>query len=75
VFYAGIVVIHTSKGDLYCTDAGTPQTTGSGPFSSVCVVTGGTGRFADATGCVHEVGTFVAGRGTGEYQGQIVRQR
>jgi hypothetical protein len=70
VFYTGNVVIHSGQGDLYCTDAGTLQTTGNG----------GTGHCAGAAGYMQEVGTFVAGRGTAEYRGadgaaQVTRQK
>jgi hypothetical protein len=71
VAYTGDAVIHTRNGRLFCKDTGALQTTGSGAFASLCVVTGGTGAFAGATGQLQLVGTFAGGTGTARYQGSL----
>jgi hypothetical protein len=71
VAYTGDAVVRTRNGQLFCKDTGALQTTGSGAFASVCVVSGGTGAFAGATGHLQLVGTFAGGTGTARYQGSL----
>lgn len=60
VSFTADLVLHTKDGDLYLKDAGAFNTTpgGRGEHSTVTTVTGGTGRWAGATGRLLETGTF-----------------
>ena len=52
---------------------GVAQVGGDGPFVSICIVTGGTGKWAGATGYLRSSGTFLFGAGgTGTYDGKVV---
>jgi len=67
-------VIHTKKGDLTCTEAALFDLAGADhAFVDLCIVTGGTGLYAGATGYIQEVGTFdfAANLGELEYFGKL----
>ena len=69
----GDAVLATDEGDILCTMTGTLQLSGDGPFVSLCVVTGGTGAWATASGYLRTSGTFTfAGGGAGTYDGNVV---
>lgn len=65
--------VETGDGDIACKLTGSLQISGDGPFVSICIVTGGTGKWAGATGYLRTSGTFLfdAG-GTGTYDGKVV---
>lgn len=69
----GDAVVATANGDIQCKMTGTLQLAGDGPFVSLCVVTGGTGKWANAGGYLRTSGvfTFAAGGG-GSYDGKVV---
>jgi hypothetical protein len=73
--FVGHSTIHTANGDLRCADSGSfnadPQSSGEGVH--LCVVTGGTGRYAGATGYLQERLHFVASEGNGIYTGEVSR--
>jgi hypothetical protein len=73
--YSGAhTVIHTKKGDLTCTEAALfDLTQDDHAFVDECIITGGTGIYAGATGYIQEVGTFdfAANLGELEYDGKI----
>lgn len=69
----GDATVETGDGEILCKLTGSLQITGDGPFVSICIVTGGTGAWAEATGYLRTSGAFVfdAG-GTGTYDGKVV---
>ena len=72
--YSDDRVLHTKEGDLSLKDAGAFNTTpGSrGEHATVTTVTGGTGRWAGATGRLMETGTFTQeDGGYSDYEGEI----
>jgi hypothetical protein len=73
--FVGHSTIHTAKGDLRCADSGSfnadPQSTGEGVH--LCVIAGGTGRYADATGYLQERLHFAGTEGRGIYTGEVNR--
>lgn len=73
--FAGHSTIHTAKGDLRCADSGSfnadPNSSGEGVH--LCVITGGTGRYAGATGYLQERLHFVGTEGQGIYVGNVSR--
>ena len=72
VVVTGDAVVGTGEGDVLCKLAGTLQVTGDGPFVSLCVVTGGTGVWAGASGYLRTSGTLtVAEGGSGTYDGRV----
>jgi hypothetical protein len=69
-------VIHTKKGDLTCTEAALFDLQGADhAFVDECIITGGTGDYAGATGYIQEVGTFDFANNLGEleYFGKLIR--
>jgi hypothetical protein len=69
----GDAAVATEEGDILCKLTGTLQLTGDGPFVSLCVITGGTGRWAGATGYLRTSGTFTfSAGGSGTYDGKVV---
>ena len=67
-------VIHTNKGDLTCSEfAIFNLTRGDHPFVDLCMITGGTGRYARASGYIQENGTFdfASNQGEADYSGKI----
>ena len=73
--FVGHSTIHTAKGDLRCADSGSfnadPQSSGEGVH--LCVITGGTGRYAGATGYLQERLHFAGSEGRGIYVGEVRR--
>ena len=69
----GDAVVDTDDGEIACKMTGSLQVGGDGPFVSICIVTGGTGKWEGATGYLRTTGTFAfdAG-GTGTYDGKVV---
>jgi hypothetical protein len=67
-------VIRTHKGDLHCSEAAVFDLVGSDhAFVDLCVITGGTGMYAGASGYLQEVGTFDFATNLGEarYYGRL----
>jgi hypothetical protein len=75
VSYAGTLQIATSQGNLTAKDTGildaSSGTPTSGLFSSFDVITGGTGRFAGATGVFQIRGRTVNGKFFSDINGEI----
>jgi hypothetical protein len=74
IFFTADVVLHTKDGDLFLKDAGAFNTTpgGRGEHSTVTTVTGGTGRWAGASGRLLETGTFTQeDGGYSDYEGEV----
>ena len=68
-------VIRTRKGDLRCTEAALFDLVGpEHTFVDQCIITGGTGIYAGASGYIMEVGSFdfAANLGEADYYGKIV---
>ena len=69
----GDAVVATGDGDITCKLTGSLQLSGDGPFVSICVVTGGTGKWTGASGYLRTSGTFLFGAGgSGTYDGKVV---
>lgn len=60
ISFTADLTLHTKDGDLFLKDAGNFNTTpgGRGEHATVTTVTGGTGRWAGASGRLLETGTF-----------------
>lgn len=74
ISFTADLVLHTEDGDLFLKDAGVFNTTpgGRGEHATVTTVTGGTGRWADASGRLLETGTFTQeDGGYSVYAGEI----
>lgn len=78
-FFTGGVVITTGAGQLRCNLAGALAATKDGAFGEICVITGGTGAYAGATGNLRLAGGIASGvlpvlglAGVGDYSGTIV---
>jgi hypothetical protein len=72
-FYTGDIVVHTSRGDLRCTDAGAYDFA-SGGVVDLCTMTGGTGDWVGVQGHLRIHGTFtIAAGGNSHYEGEIAR--
>jgi len=81
VFYGGNAVISTSTGDLFC---GLSGPTNESPFSvdgewmTLCVITGGTGRWANTSGYLQffgvttETSLLILTTAKGDYRGKII---
>ncbi len=71
--FTGDDVIKTREGDIYTKDAGalnlTPGSTGDDV--SIVTITGGTGKYAGATGTLRAYGTFSESGGEFSYEGEI----
>ena len=68
-------MIHTKKGDLTCHEAAVFDVAGADhAFVDLCLINGGTGMYAGATGYIQEVGTFdfAANQRQLEYYGKLV---
>jgi hypothetical protein len=68
-------VIHAAKGDLTCHGTTTfDVVSGDHPFVDLCVIEGGTGIYAGASGYIKSVGTFdfSANQGESDYFGKLV---
>jgi len=72
LFYTGEIVVHTSRGDVRCQDAGAFQAAAPGGVADICTVTGGTGDWAGVAGHLRIHGTFTfAEGGNSHYEGVI----
>ena len=76
VHYTGDITIRTRHGDIFIKDAGAfnsiPNSTGD--VGSVSTITGGTERYAGASGRIRIAGTFTPeGGGDSDYQGEICK--
>ncbi|MDQ3979935.1 MAG: hypothetical protein M3314_10315 [Actinomycetota bacterium] len=70
--FSGDATVETPGGTLTCKNAAALQTNADQAFVSLCVVTGGTGEWAGASGYLQVRGTFdFTGAATGEYVGNI----
>jgi hypothetical protein len=68
-------VIHTSKGDLRCHEQAIFDLAGADhAFVDLCLIDGGTGAYAAASGYIQEVGTFDFANNVGEldYYGKLI---
>lgn len=72
--FTAVSTISTSEGDLHCVDSGSFNTApgSDGEGVHLCVLTGGTGRYAGASGYLQERFTFMGTAGEGRYSGKIV---
>jgi hypothetical protein len=69
-------IIHTRKGDLTCSEwAIFDVAHADHAFVDLCLITGGTGEYAGASGYIQEVGTFDFASNVGqlEYFGKLIR--
>jgi hypothetical protein len=77
VYFDGHLVLHRTAGDIKCDLNGAlnENTSSEGEFGEICVITGGTGAYAKATGDLRLIGTSGGGLttpvGAGIYQGRI----
>jgi len=74
-FSAAHTVIHTDKGDLTCHEAALFDLAGADhAFVDLCVIDGGTGAYAGASGYIREAGTFDFAANLGEltYDGKLL---
>ena len=77
----GTATVQSGTDTLRCEHAGALQIgndgpNSDGPFVSLCIITGGTGKWAGAQGYLRITGTFtVAGGGAGSYDGRLVLPR
>ncbi len=71
--FEGKTVVHTKSGDIYFTEAGVIDTGGEGNYVNLMTVTGGTGKWAGASGQIALVGafSFATGEGAARYSGEI----
>jgi hypothetical protein len=71
--YTGDNVIKTKDGEIYTKDAGALNLTpgGSGDDVSISTITGGTGKYAGATGTLRSYGTFTDAGGEFSYEGEV----
>ena len=77
VHYTGDMTISTRQGVIFDKDAGAfnAATGSTGDVGSVSTITGGTGRYAGASGHMHIAGTFTAEEGgDSDYQGLLCTQ-
>jgi hypothetical protein len=67
--------IHTLLGDVSCSELAIfDLTPGDHPFVDLCLISGGSGRYAGASGYIQEVGTFdfATNHGQVEYSGKLI---
>ncbi len=70
------MIVHTDDGDLFATGSGALSTApgGRGEFSDLEIISGGTGKWLNASGYLQCVGTFTeAAGGEGVCRGEVVR--
>jgi hypothetical protein len=72
--FTAVSTISTAAGDIHCADSGSFNTApgSDGEGVHLCVVTGGTGQYAGASGYLQERFTFMGTTGVGRYTGKIV---
>ena len=74
IFGKSHVVVHDRYGDLRCTSSSSFDIAPDGnnnPFSDLCVITGGTGRYTGAQGWFHTFGNGGPTGNAAEYRGTI----
>ncbi len=74
IFGQSHVVVHDRYGDLFCTSSSSFDIAEDGnghPFSDLCIITGGTGRWDGAEGWFHTFGNGSANGNAAEYRGTI----
>lgn len=74
ISFTADLILHTKDGDLFLKDAGAFNSTpgGRGEHATVTTVTGGTGRWSNASGRLLETGTFTQeDGGYSVYAGEI----
>ena len=74
IFGKSHVVVHDRLGDISCTSSSSFDLAPDGnnsPFSDLCVITGGTGRWAGAKGWFHTFGNGGPTGNAAEYRGTI----
>jgi hypothetical protein len=71
--FVGHAVVHTSAGDIRLTEAGAIDTAAEGKYATLLTVTGGTGKWANASGQIVLTGAFnfATGEGEGRYSGKV----
>ena len=77
VHYTGDITISTRHGDIFDKDAGAfnPVSGSTGDVGAVSTITGGTGRYAGASGRIRIAGTFTPEEGgDSEYHGELCTQ-
>jgi hypothetical protein len=77
-YFTGKLMLTSLAGNLNCTLDGAANfnTASDGEFGEICVITGGTGTYANAKGDLRMIGTstsqlLVIPSGSGIYQGTI----
>jgi hypothetical protein len=74
VRFSGDATVETKGGSLHCRNQAALAASPDGPFVSLCIVSGGTGEWAGATGYLQVRGTFsFSGGASGEYVGRLDR--
>jgi hypothetical protein len=74
----GTATVAAERGTFECKHAGAIEVgqdgpKADGPFVSLCIITGGTGKWAGATGYMRITGTFTLDEGgIGGYDGKLV---
>lgn len=73
--FTAVSTISTSTGDIHCVDSGSFNTApgSDGEGVHLCVITGGTGEFAGASGYLQERFKFMGTAGEGRYTGKVVK--
>ncbi|MEA2716920.1 MAG: hypothetical protein QOI56_1886 [Actinomycetota bacterium] len=74
IFGKSHVVIHDRYGDVQCTSSSSFDTAADGnnnPFSDLCIITGGTGKWNGASGWIHAFGNGGSTGNAAEYRGEI----
>lgn len=71
--FTGDNVVKTKEGEIYTKDAGALNLTpgGSGDDISIVTITGGTGKYAGASGTLRAYGTFSETGGEFSYEGEV----
>ena len=71
--FTGDNVIKTREGEIHTKDAGALNLTpgGAGDDVSIATITGGTGKYAGATGSLRASGTFSEAGGEFSYEGEL----
>jgi hypothetical protein len=74
LLFTATSTIHTTEGDIFCADSGSFNTAqgSAGEGVHLCVITGGTGEYAGASGYLQEMFHFQGTVGQGEYRGKVV---
>ncbi|MEA2684818.1 MAG: hypothetical protein QOE93_13 [Actinomycetota bacterium] len=74
IFGKSHVIVHDRYGDVFCTSSSSFDVANDGngsPFSDLCIITGGTGKWVGATGWFHTFGNGGANGNAAEYRGLI----